>query len=240
MRALSLYTAGAADRARYHPNPAERVQGQGWVDMLIPVVKGWSSEVGNEITALALQVHGGMGFIEETGAAQHYRDARITTIYEGTTGIQAADLVGRKLLRDGGAIAAQVIDAMHSELAQIRVSSGTDVMEISDAVLELVEGLREATGVLLERATHEPRAPFAASFSYLMLWGVAAGGWQMARAAEAAQRCLETGDGDNEFYRSKLLSCLYYARQVVPHGQAHARAVLAPEISSQEIDELVA
>jgi len=106
-------------------------------------------------------------------------------------------------------------------------------------VSELVDRLSEASEALLDRATHDPRAPFAASFSYLMLWGFTAGGWQMARAAEAAQRCLDSGDGDNEFYRSKLLSCLYYARQVVPHGEAHARAVLAPEMSSQEIDELV-
>jgi acyl-CoA dehydrogenase len=239
MRALSLYTAAAADRASHHPDPTERTRGQSWVDMLIPVVKGWSSEVGNEITALALQVHGGMGFIEETGAAQHYRDARITTIYEGTTGIQAADLVGRKLLRDGGETAVQVINVMRAELTQIRGSSSADVAEINDAVSELVDRLNEASEALLDRAAHDPRAPFAASFSYLMLWGIAAGGWQMARAAEAAQRCLETGDGDNEFYRSKLLSCLYYARQVIPHGEAHARAVLAPEMSSQEIDELV-
>jgi hypothetical protein len=239
MRALSLYTAAAADRARHHPDSVERTRGQSWVDMLIPVVKGWSSEVGNEITALALQVHGGMGFIEETGAAQHYRDARITTIYEGTTGIQAADLVGRKLLRDGGETAVQVINVMRAELTQIRGSSSADVAEINDAVSELVDRLSEASEVLLERATNDPRAPFAASFSYLMLWGITAGGWQMARAAEAAQRCLETGDGDNEFYRSKLLSCLYYARQVIPHGEAHARGVLAPEMSSQEIDELV-
>ena len=114
------------------------------------------------------------------------------------------------------------------------------MQKLTDAVSELVERLSEASEALLESCYEQnPRAPFAASFSYLMLWGIAAGGWQMARAAEAAQRCLETGDGDNEFYRSKLLSCLYYARQVIPHGEAHARAVLAPEMSSQEIDELV-
>jgi hypothetical protein len=147
--------------------------------------------------------------------------------------------VGRKLLRDGGETAAVVINVMRAELVQIRESSAIDVVEIADAVSELVDRLSEASEALLDRATHDPRAPFAASFSYLMLWGFTAGGWQMARAAEAAQRCLDSGDGDNEFYRSKLLSCLYYARQVVPHGEAHARAVLAPEMSSQEIDELV-
>ena len=239
MRALSLYTAAAADRASHHPDVTERERGQRQVEVLIPVVKGWNSEVGNEITGLALQVHGGMGYIEETGAAQHYRDARITTIYEGTTGIQAADLVGRKLLRDGGQMVQELIGTMGQELESITANANGAVKEVSVSVTALVESLARTTATLLECATRSPRAPYLNSFSYLMLWGVAAGGWQMARAAAAAQRALDTGEGDEAFSRAKLLSCLYYARQVLPHGEAYAQAVGAQGLPEQDLAELV-
>ena len=193
MRAVSLYTAAAMDRSLRHPDEVERARGKRSVDVLIPIVKGWSSEVGNWVTSSALQVHGGMGFIEETGAAQHYRDARITTIYEGTTGIQAADLVGRKLVRDGGQMATELIEQMDTEIAQIIERSDDPVSQISAAVLDSLKLLSSATAWILESAGRDPRLPYAASFQYLMLWGVVAGGWQMAKAAAASTACLEEG-----------------------------------------------
>ena len=240
MRALSLFAAASADRASHHPDANERALGQRRVDVLTPIVKGWSSEVGNEITALGVQVHGGMGFIEETGAAQHYRDARITTIYEGTTGIQAADLVGRKLLRDGGEMANEMIDLMRQDAAAAASSSAKTVQEVGAAALGLLETLADATAEILESAIRDPRSPFHKSFDYLMLFGIAAGGWQMARAAAAAQQQLDSETADSDFCEAKLLSCTYYARQVIPHGRAHADAIHAKDLPSDALDQWLA
>tara|TARA_B100001971_G_scaffold214620_1_gene253146 strand:- start:1700 stop:3496 length:1797 start_codon:yes stop_codon:yes gene_type:complete len=227
MRAVSLYTAAAMDRSLRHPDEVERARGKRSVDVLIPIVKGWSSEVGNWVTSCALQVHGGMGFIEETGAAQHCRDARITTIYEGTTGIQAADLVGRKLVRDGGQMATELIEQMDTEIAQITEKFGDPVAQISAAVSASLKLLSSATAWILESAGRDPRLPYAASFQYLMLWGVVAGGWQMAKAAAAATACLEEGRGDSDFYRGKLLSCRHYAEHVLPEAEGYYRVVVS-------------
>ena len=238
MRALSLYTAAAADRASHHPDAAEQARGQRIVDVLTPVVKGWGSEVGNDITGVALQVHGGMGYIEETGAAQHYRDARITTIYEGTTGIQAADLVGRKMLRDGGQMVGEVIETMRVETAAAASSTASDVQAVATAVGGLIEKLAEATAWLLAAAGRDPRIPLAGSFNYLMLWGITAGGWQMAQAATAARRCLDADEGDSAFYRAKLANCSHYASQVLPHGEAYASAIIDSGASLEDLDSL--
>ena len=238
MRALSLYTAAAADRASHHPDAAEQARGQRIVDVLTPVVKGWGSEVGNDITGVALQVHGGMGYIEETGAAQHYRDARITTIYEGTTGIQAADLVGRKMLRDGGQMVGEVIETMRTETAAAASSTAPDVQAVATAVGRLIEKLTEATAWLLAAAGRDPRIPLAGSFNYLMLWGITAGGWQMAQAATAARRCLDADEGDSAFYRAKLANCSHYASQVLPHGEAYASAIIDSGASLEDLDSL--
>ncbi len=240
MRALSLYTAAAADRASHHPDAAEQARGQRIVDVLTPVVKGWGSEVGNDITGVALQVHGGMGYIEETGAAQHYRDARITTIYEGTTGIQAADLVGRKMLRDDGQMVGEVIETMRVETAAAASSTASDVQAVATAVGGLIEKLAEATAWLLAAAGRDPRIPLAGSFNYLMLWGIAAGGWQMAQAAAAARRCLDADEGDSAFYRAKLTSCSHYANQVLPHGEAYASAIIDGGASLEDLDDFFA
>ena len=238
MRALSLYTAAAADRASHHPDAAEQARGQRIVDVLTPVVKGWGSEVGNDLTGVALQVHGGMGYIEETGAAQHYRDARITTIYEGTTGIQAADLVGRKMLRDGGQMVGEVIETMRVETAAAASSTAPDVQAVATAVGRLIEKLTEATAWLLAAAGRDPRIPLAGSFNYLMLWGITAGGWQMAQAATAARRCLDADEGDSAFYRAKLANCSHYASQVLPHGEAYASAIIDSGASLEDLDSL--
>ena len=191
MRALSLYTAAAEDRAIRQVEEEDRIRNQNLVDVLIPIVKGWSSELGNDVAGRALQVLGGMGFIEEAGAAQHYRDARITTIYEGTTGIQATDLVRRKLLGDGGGLIRDAIAVIQADVSSVSSNTSKDITEICTAMREALSQLEMATEWILESATRDPRLPFAASFHYLMLWGTVAGGWQMARVAGAAVRRIE-------------------------------------------------
>ena len=196
--------------------------------------------MGNEVTALALQVHGGMGFIEETGAAQHYRDARITTIYEGTTGIQAADLVGRKLLRDGGQMVSEMISEIRDDISIASLQDDPVVQEIAVAVAASVTHLEDATQSILESAKDNPKSPFFDSFNYLMLWGVAAGGWQMAKAAREAKNMLDAQEGSQAFLRAKMLSSLYYARQISPQSTALSQAVCAPNLPAEDLDELVA
>ena len=227
MRAVSLYAAAATDKSLRHPDEAERARSQRTVDVLIPIVKGWSTEVGTWVASSGVQVHGGMGFIEETGAAQHYRDVRITTIYEGTTGIQAADLVGRKLVRDGGRMATELIEQMDNEIAEVRQTSAEPVVEISIASSDSLKLLSSATAWILESAGQDPRIPYAAAFQYLMLWGVVAGGWQMNKAAAAAADGLERGRGDPDFYRGKLLTCRHYAEHVLPEAESYYRAVVS-------------
>ena len=227
MRAVSMYAAQAMDCSIRHPDEQARVKAQRRLDVLIPIVKGWSSEVGNQVTGVALQVHGGMGFIEETGAAQHYRDARITTIYEGTTGIQAADLVGRKLLRDGGEVIYELIKQARTDLMQINPGESDALKVICTNVSTSLDRLSGATDWILEAGTQDPRRPYASSFHYLMLWGIVAGGWQMARAAGVAARHLTTYEGNQDFYRSKLLTCRHYSEQVLPESEAHYQAIIS-------------
>jgi hypothetical protein len=231
MRALSLYTAAAADFSERASDPSERMRNQRMVDVLIPIVKGWSSEVSNDIAGRALQVLGGVGFIEEGGAAQHYRDVRITTIYEGTSGIQAADLVGRKLLVDGGSTIREVIATVRAHLEIVVNEDLDEARVICSAMNMAVSRLEEATDWILASTVKDPRLPFAASFYYLMLWGTVAGGWQMARAAGVAARHLAIGKGDLTFLREKLLSTRCYALHALPDSVAlHAAIVSGSEL----------
>ena len=220
MRALAYTTAAAMDVAA----KTESKTHQAFVDLMIPVVKGWCTETGIEVASLGVQVHGGMGFVEETGAAQYLRDARITTIYEGTTGIQAMDLVGRKIAREGGATAkgwlAEVkkLDARLSEHPQIRKALADGVKAVEDCVEFIV-------------AAKDPRAQFAGAVPFLKLMGVVAGGWQMARAALAAAK----GTGDESFDKAKIATARFYAdhvlvqapalRNTVINGAAHVMAL---------------
>lgn len=233
MRALSLYTAAAEDCAIHHVESEDQLRSQVLVDVLIPIIKGWGSEVSNDIVGQALQVFGGMGFIEETGAAQYYRDARITTIYEGTTGIQAADLVRRKLLGDGGLMIREVISTIKADVARVALSDGKEVSEICNAMRESVSQLENATEWILESAARDPRLPFAASFHYLMLWGGVAGGWQMARAGAGVMKQIAQGS-DQEFLDQKLLSVGCYARYVLPTTAAcYSAIVLGSELIAE-------
>jgi 3-(methylthio)propanoyl-CoA dehydrogenase len=205
MRALAYTTAAALDFAQRHPDKELRKKHQAFADLMIPVVKGWCTETGIEVASLGVQVHGGMGFVEETGAAQYLRDARITTIYEGTTGIQAMDLVGRKIAREGGATAKawlgelKKLDARLAGHAEIRKALAEGVKAVEDCVDFIV-------------GTKDPRAQFAGAVPFLELMGIVAGGWQMARAALAAEKKLSE---DQAFYEAKIATVRFYADHVL-------------------------
>ena len=217
MRALAYVVAKHMDLARHHPDPVARKSYQARVDLLIPVVKGWSTETGIEVASLGVQVHGGMGFIEETGACQHLRDSRITTIYEGTTGIQAADLAGRKLSMDQGAAMQALIADIETTLTALAEAPGDDLALIHAELAEATQALTEATDWIL--AEPDANAVMAISVDYLMLAGVVCGGWQMARAGLAAQSKLSTGE-DEVFHEAKLVTARFYAEHLLPRAIA--------------------
>ena len=217
-RALAYWVSSILDRARKDPDEGTRRQSQALVDLLIPVVKGWSTENGIEVASIGIQVHGGMGFIEETGAAQHLRDARITTIYEGTTGIQANDLVGRKVGREQGRTAFALIAEMEKILATLPTSKHVHLSAIGDRLASAIAPLKEATQWISQAYAGNPAAVAAGSVYYLKLMGITCGGWMMARSAQIAARQLDAGQGDRDFLRGKLLTARFYADHVLPQA----------------------
>ncbi|MGE5171439.1 MAG: acyl-CoA dehydrogenase [Rudaea sp.] len=239
MRALGYVTAAAIDHARHAPDAAGRRKHQAFVDLMIPIVKGWCTETAQDVASLGVQVHGGMGFIEETGAAQYYRDVRIITIYEGTTGIQANDLVGRKTARDGGETANRV--AAEIDKVAARLASHTDpaLNAIGLRLAAATAALQNAIGWMLANYSAQPRAALAGSVPYLMLWGTVAGGWQMARAASLAAERLASGEGDSSFLRAKIATAHYYAESLLPLADAYAQAVVTggPSVLALEADQ---
>lgn len=218
-RAIALYGAVQLDLGRHHPDAATRAAAQARGDLLIPIIKAWSTELGVQIASLGVQVHGGMGFIEETGAAQYYRDVRITTIYEGTTGIQANDLVGRKVGRDGGVAMRALIADMLEELRQAMSGDSDDSRSGAIVAVELLE---EATAKVLELAGRSPEHVQAIAVPYLMLSGYAIGAWLMARAQTlAAERIAE----DRRFYAGKLQTTRFFLQHAMQEARAQAAIV---------------
>jgi alkylation response protein AidB-like acyl-CoA dehydrogenase len=225
MRALAYVAGAALDRARHYQEGAEQRRSQALVDLLTPIVKGWCTEQAVEIASIGMQVHGGMGFVEESGAAQYLRDARITTIYEGTTGIQAADLVGRKVGMEKGATALAVIAEMQSldsDLAGVR-DSGFDSVRAN--LKDALEALASATDWLVATFPREPRATAAVSVPYLRLFGTVAGGWLMARAALIARSRMTEAGADQEFMKAKIATARFYAEHELPRALPLAREV---------------
>ncbi|MBI2509894.1 MAG: acyl-CoA dehydrogenase [Betaproteobacteria bacterium] len=234
MRALAYFAAAMLDKAKRHPDPAEKRRSQGLLDLLTPVVKGWCTEQGVEVASTGIQVHGGMGFVEETGAAQYLRDARITTIYEGTTGIQANDLVGRKVGFEKGATALAVIAEMRKLDASLAKHEGLAAMRAN--LTEAVDGLEAATRWIVETFPKEPKAVAAVSVPYLKLFGTAAGGWMMARAALVAQQRLQQPGADQDFLRGKLATARFYAEHELPRAIPLAREVTRGAASVLAVD----
>lgn len=224
MRAFNYTVARYMDMAAHHSDAGVRKANQAQVELLIPVVKGWCSELGIEIASLGVQVFGGMGFVEETGAAQHLRDARIASIYEGTTGIQAADLAGRKLIMDKGAAMAALVADMRAVEEQLGKAKGDDAAVIRVSLGEGIKALTSATDWILSTIAQDASVVMAISVNYLMLVGYVVGGWQMARAALVAQNKLATGE-DADFYEAKLVTARFYAEQILPKAIALMHAV---------------
>ena len=227
LRGVIYLNAAALDRATHGADEADREAGQELADLLTPVSKGWGTDLGVELTSLAIQVFGGMGYIEETGVAQHYRDARIAPIYEGTNGIQAMDLVGRKLpLRGGAAVGDHLgrIAALDSELAD----AGEDLASIRQGLAAGVAALREATDWLLANGLGNPLDALAGATPYLRLFSVVTGGWMMARQALAATAALaDAAPGDKAFYEGKVLSARFFCEQLLPQAAGLVPAVTA-------------
>jgi hypothetical protein len=213
MRALAYVTGGSLDLALKHPDPAVRKRHKAFVELMVPVVKGWCAETAIELCSTALQVFGGMGYIEETGVAQQYRDVRIVSIYEGTTGIQALDLVGRKLIRDMGTTASAVIEQMQQFAATLDARDG-DLAVIKRQLATGSDLLAEASNYIGMHAMSDLNRAFSCSVPYLRLWGVVAGGWQMARAAQISARRIAAGETD-PFYAAKLATARFYADHVL-------------------------
>lgn len=214
MRCLGLECAAAFDQARRHPDEEVRVQMQRRGELLTPLVKGWSTEMGVDLCSLGVQVHGGMGFIEETGAAQYLRDSRIAPIYEGTTAIQANDLIGRKTARDGGKGMAELMLEMRSTLAELAQHEDINLQAIIKQFEPAISAAESATEWLLGQ--NDATLPAAASVEFLMLQGRLAGGWMMARSALAAKALSATGDADHAYLDAKIILARYYAERTLP------------------------
>jgi len=225
MRALAYTAAALLDKSKHHPDLEQRQRNQAMLDLLTPVVKGWCTEQAVEIASTGVQVHGGMGFIEETGAAQYLRDARITTIYEGTTGIQASDLVGRKVGAEKGATALALIGAMRAVGAQL-ASAGGPLASMSKEYGDGVDQFEKSTRWIVENFPRDPKAVAAVSVPFLKLFGTVAGGWTMARAALIANEQLKQPDSDREFLEGKLATARFYAEHELPKAAAFAREVM--------------
>jgi alkylation response protein AidB-like acyl-CoA dehydrogenase len=226
MRALVAFTAGTLDRARRHPDAAERVRHQALVDQLTPVVKAWCTDTGCAVASTAIQIHGGLGFIEATGVAQHYRDGRIAPIYEGTNGIQAMDLVGRKLMRDRGASVRALIGMMEDSLSDGADAATSRLQAIATQARGGIGHLARATDWLVDTAAADKARSLAAATPYLALFGTTVGGWLLARSAVAAYRRQAAGRGGLSDPEAKQRVARFYAAGILPQAEALASAII--------------
>lgn len=224
MRALVYVARAESDHAANATTDELKAQHQSRTDLLTPIVKGWVTELSQELTYLAVQVHGGMGFIEETGVAQYYRDARILTIYEGTTGIQALDLVGRKTLADGGVALEGLLNEISGDLDAVEAPELQDVV---DALQRALLSARAAKRWVLECAGKDASAAGSASVSYMMLMGYLCGGWLLTKSAMIAQTKLSQEGADSEFLQAKIVSARFFAEQMLPRIEGLLPALLS-------------
>ena len=220
-RALSFYTIAAEDRSHHSVEPDSQQHNQRLVEILTPLVKGWCTEVSMEITSLGVQVHGGMGFVEETGAAQHMRDARILPIYEGTNGIQALDFIGRKCLRDGG----EGLTDLLAEMLAMAESTCSDCSSIK----ALLTALRVAVGQCqdaLDQVLANPSNSQYMAYNFMMLFGNSVGYWLLVRLAIAAKSRIEQGSKDR-FYQQKIATAEFFASQLLTRNAGYLGAIIA-------------
>ncbi|HZV66070.1 MAG TPA: acyl-CoA dehydrogenase [Telluria sp.] len=231
-RALAYVGAGISDLAHHHPDPETRAANLAVYEYLVPIIKGWSTEMSQDVARDGVQVHGGMGFIEETGAAQHYRDAKILTIYEGTTAIQANDLVGRKTVRDGGAVAKAILaqvratEAALARAASVAQAAGADFAAMHRQLADGSKALEAVVEYVVANAKADVKGVFAGSVLYLKLAGIVLGGWQMARAALIAQQKLDAGAGDASFYQAKIATARFFGDHILSQASGLRTAIV--------------
>jgi len=222
-RAVAYVAASHCDIAHRHPDETKRAEHQAIYEYLVPIVKGWSTELSIDVTSLGVQVHGGMGFIEETGAAQYYRDARILPIYEGTTAIQANDLIGRKTVRDGGKVARALLGSIAETIEALGSQRSSAFVSMKRYLAQGHESLSAVVAFVVANTKSDPTAVFAGSVPYLSLAGIVLGGWQMARAMLAAAAKLEE---DPSFYGAKIATSQFYAEHVLSRASALEASIL--------------
>ena len=209
-RAMATVAAAAFDAAHHHPDADSRKQNQAFYEFMVPLIKGYSTEMSLEVTSMCVQVHGGMGYVEETGCAQYYRDARILTIYEGTTAIQANDLVGRKTSRDGGQTAKSLATQIEATEALLVTSGGADALTVASRLRAAREAFVDVVNFVAGNPKASPNAVFSGSVPYLMLAGNLMAGWQLARALLVAQEEIKQGQ-DVPFMQAKIATARFYA-----------------------------
>jgi alkylation response protein AidB-like acyl-CoA dehydrogenase len=217
-RALASVAASAFDVAHHHPDAQARKEHQTFYEFMVPLIKGFSTEMSLEVTSLAIQVHGGMGFIEETGVAQYYRDAKILTIYEGTTAIQANDLVGRKTSRDGGQAAKAIAAQIAVTVADLRASGTPDALAVAQRLDTARAALVDVIEFVAGNTKASPNAVFSGSVPYLMLAGNVMAGWQMGRALLVAQQAVADGR-EVAFMQAKVVTARFYADHILTKAQ---------------------
>ncbi len=237
-RALAIVAAAAFDAAHHHADPEVRRENQAFYEFMVPLVKGYSTEMSVEVTSLGVQIHGGMGFIEETGAAQHYRDARILTIYEGTTAIQANDLVGRKTVRDGGRTARAIAAQIEVTEAALAASGSPDAQAMRKRLAAGRQAFLDVVGFLCDAGRANPNAVYAGSVPYLLLGGKLMAGWQLARALIVAETQLAAGEGEAGFLRAKVQTARFYADHILSQlpGMRDAIVEGAESVNALAID----
>ena len=235
MRGLALIAAAEIDRNHYAQDDASAKQHNARVELLTPIVKGWLTELAQEVTYLGTQVHGGMGFIEETGSAQHYRDARILTIYEGTTGIQALDLVGRKTLMNGGEHLAELIAEIEATVNELEANEQFAAQ--GTALREALEAGKTAREWLLANAPDDATAAGSVSVNFMMMFGYICGGWVMGQSALKAQALLDAGNGDPEFLTAKLATAQFFSDHLLPRVKSNLASIQAGSASIMALGE---
>lgn len=234
MRALSYVASAEIDLSHYAEDETDKAKHFARTELYTPIVKGWMTELAQEVTYLGVQIHGGMGFIEETGAAQHYRDARILTIYEGTTGIQALDLVGRKTLANQGQVMALLLADIQETVVALKADAQLETQ--ADALQSALEAGKDARQWLLDHGD-DPAAPGCVSVHYMMLMGYLCGGWMMARSALKARALLEQQQGDADFLQAKLISARFYSEHLLPRVYSSLVTIKAGSESTMALDE---
>ncbi|MCF8152911.1 MAG: acyl-CoA dehydrogenase [Rhodoferax sp.] len=228
-RAMAAVAAVAYDAAHHHPDADTRKQNQSFYEFMVPLVKGYSTEMSLEVTSMGVQVHGGMGFIEETGAAQYYRDAKILTIYEGTTAIQANDLVGRKTSRDGGQTARAIAGQIEATETELRAQGGAAALAVAKRLQAARLALLDVIDFVAGNSKASPNAVFAGSVPYLMLAGNVVAGWQMARALLVAEQALASGDAGDfgaDFMHAKITTARFYADHLLTKARGIRDAIV--------------